>query len=379
MLSERPKIFWFNWPGRIGGADTKFDHTLRLLAGEYDITVIPGDPRSLTSKVWTDFLRRLDVRWCLPEDIPDGTGGWAISLCNGNFFKDGVLGICLKRKLRVIWSSEMMWHFTGELEAVRFGLIERVIYVSPAQRTALEPGYLRALSGKPEVPEPVAADFPAGGEDGTQGILTGPCGSVKWIMAGNYIDPRAFPFRQRGSRADGIPFTLGRVSRPDPDKFPDDFPLSYERLGLRDPARFRVLGWSSQMAERWPDHVYDGRWELIPAGGEDVRTFLDSLDIMVYDLSPRLRESWGRAVVEAMLSGVVPLVPAGGGHHLDQLVPHGTGGFVCAGPDDYIQYAKALQDDPALLARLSAGAREQALTLCGREDHLERWRQVFDG
>lgn len=382
MLSSCPNLYWFNWPAHVGGSDTKFVHTLRLLADEYDITVIPNDAGYFENLEWLDFLRSLGVRWSLLEDLPDRLEGWAISLCNGRFFTGGMLGACVRRGLKVAWSSEMMWHFYGELEATRFGLIDKVLYVSPAQRRALEPAYRWAVSaeeGPPPHFEPGGAPMPEG--DGWHGRLKGADGrELPWVMPGNYIDPELFPFRQRGFLPDGQPFTIGRVSRPDPHKFPDDFPQSYERLGLREPARFRVLGWSGQMAGLWPDHPFDTRWDLVPAGSVPVTQFLDSLDVMVYDLGPTFKESWGRAVVEGMLSGVVPLVPRGGGHHLDQLVPHGIGGYLCEGPEDYRRYANGLRENPALLAQLSLGAREWAVRhLCGREAHLKRWREVFSG
>ena len=378
MEKHQTNIYWFNWPAHVGGSDTKFVHTLRLLAGEYHITVIPNDAGYYADPMWLDYLAGLGVKTALLHELPAQLDGWAISLCNGLFIKNGMLGDCLRRGLRVIWSSEMMWHFYGELEAVRFGLIHRVLYVSAAQRRLLEPGYRWALSGEPRRPS-TPPDVPLEDADAWHGRLNGPEGrGIDWIMSGNYIDPTQFPFRARGVKNPGDPFTIGRVSRPDPDKFPDDFPLSYERLGLREPVRFRVLGWSDQMAARWPDHFYDERWDLVPTAGEPVTTFLDSLDILVYDLSPRFKESWGRAVVEAMLSGVVPLVPRGGGHHLEHLVPHGVGGYLCDGPEDFARHARALQDDPALLARLSLGARNWATEhLCNASEHLTIWRQVF--
>ena len=377
MVREKTSIYWFNWPAHVGGSDTKFVHTLRLLAGEYDITVIPNDAGYYADPLWLDFLAGLGVKTALMEELPEQLDGWAISLCNGIFIKNGMLGDCLRRGLRVIWSSEMMWHFYGELEAVRFGLIHRVLYVSPAQRRILEPGYQWALSGAARQPAVAAASLID--EDAWHGTLSGSAGgSLEWIMSGNYIDPSQFPFRVRGPKMPGDPFTIGRISRPDPDKFPDDFPLSYERLGLREPVRYRVLGWSDQLAARWPEHFYDEHWDLVPTAGEPVPAFLDSLDILVYDLSPRFKESWGRAVVEAMLSGVVPLVPRGGGHHLEHLVPHEIGGFLCDGPEDFSRYTCALQDDPVLLARLSHGARTWASEhLCKASDHLAVWRQVF--
>lgn len=259
----------------------------------------------------------------------------------------------------------MMWLFEGEAEAIRSGLIDRVMYVSIEQRRILEPHYLQK------------AGAAISDEDADCGVLDLQR-AVPWVMTGNWIDPAAFPFRARGERP-GVPFTAGRLSRPDPDKFPDGFPKSYERLGLVEPVRFRVMGWSDQLTERWCEHEFDARWELLPPASEPVPEFLNSLDIFVYDLSPRFLESWGRAVVEAMLCGVVPLVPRGGGHHLEHLVEHGVSGFLCSSPEEFAGYARALQEDPALLRRLSFGARADACRRhCHTESHRRLWRMVFD-
>jgi len=42
---------------------------------------------------------------------------------------------------------------------------------------------------------------------------------------------------------------------------------------------------------------------LLPVLQQEAPAFLQSLDLFVYSLSGELRESWGRCVVEAMLSG----------------------------------------------------------------------------
>lgn len=365
--AAKVKLYWFNWPSHIGGADTKFVHLLSLLSRDFDLTVVPNGPQYLEQKTWRDYLDSLCVRAALLEDLPGQVDGWAVSMCNQAFFGEGQAAEMQRRGARVVWSNEMMWHFPGELDAMARGGVDRVLYVSPAQRMALEPGYRDALAAN-SVVEGEAELF--GGIPRRQGA------PLEWMMTGNWIDPSFFPCRPRGEN--GKPFTVGRLSRPDPDKFPDNFPKFYERLGLRNPVRFRVMGWSDQLRERWCEHEFDARWELLPTAAEPVSEFLDSLDVLVYSLSPRFRESWGRAVVEAMLCGVIPIVPRGGGHHLENLIHHGVSGFLCDDEADYGRWARALHDDPELRRRLSAGAREDACTRhCNPETHLSLWRRVF--
>lgn len=374
MSSDLPPLYFFSWPSKVGGADTKLAHLLPLLSRHARITVIPNGADRLAEEEWRQWMHSLGVKTMLREELPPKLEGWAVSLCNEAFIAKGILGDAMSRGLKIAWSSEMMWHFPAELGAVLFGWIDVVLYTSAVQRGMLEAGYRHALSAGTESMEPAPLTDP----EAEWGVIHSPHSGKKlrWVTTGNYIDPAQFPFRQRGSG--GRPFTIGRLSRPDPDKFPDDFPLTYEQLGLRDPCRFRVMAWSDQLRDRWQGHPFDARWEFLNAAAEPTVDFLHSLDVLVYDLSPRLRESWGRAVVEAMLTGAVPLVPAGSRHHLENLVPHGIGGFHCHGPEDFGRYARLLQDDPSLLSRMSLAARDWAETrLCNEEEHLALWRKVF--
>src|SRR6188768_1076317 len=63
------RLYWFNWPSHVGGADTKFVHLLPLLAGEYEITVVPNDPKSMESEEWRNYLERTGAAACLMADL----------------------------------------------------------------------------------------------------------------------------------------------------------------------------------------------------------------------------------------------------------------------------------------------------------------------
>ncbi|MFO1497596.1 MAG: glycosyltransferase [Verrucomicrobiota bacterium] len=140
------------------------------------------------------------------------------------------------------------------------------------------------------------------------------------------------------------------------------------------------MAWSPQLAARWPRHVFDARWDLLPSLAESASAFLRSLDLFVYSLHPSCRESWGRAVVEAMLSGAVPLVPAGEQHHLESLISPGETGFVCRTAADYGRYARQLENDPGRRSRLARQARAFAEKhLCNPAHHRDLWRRLFYG
>jgi glycosyltransferase involved in cell wall biosynthesis len=371
-------LVFFNWPSALGGADTKVVHLLPMLADGYNITLVPNNSQRLKEPQWKAWSADHGFRTCEAKDLPRKMSGWGIGICNDQMFAGGLAGLARKRGLRTAWSNEMMWHFEAECAAITLGQIDTLLYISPVQRTALEPAYLQFMHNKGEGPQR-PAKMKHGQESGWIDRRDGGP-PVRWVMTGHYVDPSLFPFRGPRARRSLDPLVIGRLSRPDPTKFPDDFPAFYENLGLRRPVKFRVMGWDNGVAAAWPDHVFDDRWELLPPMAESSDAFLRSLDILVYSLGPRFRESWGRVIVEAMLTGVVPLVPRGGGHHLENLVPHGVGGFLCDGPEDFGKYARMLQDDAELLARLSHGAREWAVTrLCDRREHRRLWDMVFQG
>lgn len=385
MASPRPRtrprpttVHVFGWPGWLGGASTKLAHLLKLLGRHLDLVVVPNDPAELQDAAWVRYIHRCGARCLAFEHLPRRLHGWGLVLCNFEFLTHPRWTEVRRRGLRMAWSNEMMWTHPAELGALTLGQIDCLLYVSAVQRQRLEPEYRRALTGTVAASP---ASPPAGAEErATSGWLPSALRHhpVPWRITGNYIDPADFPFRPRSpSNGRWHPLVVGRLSRPDPDKFPEDFPRFYEGLGLRTP-RFRVMGWSEELSRRWAGHAFDERWDLLPPLAEAPARFLQSLDLFVYSLGPRFRESWGRAVVEAMLTGAVPLLPRGGGHHLEELIRHGEHGFLCADPGEFRDYARRLERDGALRVRLSRAARRWAETsLCSARDHLAAWLPVF--
>ncbi len=77
-----------------------------------------------------------------------------------------------------------------------------------------------------------------------------------------------------------------------------------------------------------------------------------------------------------MLTGAIPLLPAGDEHHLQSLVQHGASGFLCRCPGEFGQFARALENDRPRRLEMSRAARARAETLCDAEEHRRRWRQL---
>src|SRR5271165_2009807 len=130
-------IYVFGWPSFLGGADTKLTHLLILLHKNYRITVIPNDAFRLQEKSWTRFMDRLGIRYLRLRQLPKKLEGFSISLCNDRYFTGGLAQTAKERGLTTIWSSEMAWHHKGEVEAIKKGLVDKVLYVSEVQKQAL--------------------------------------------------------------------------------------------------------------------------------------------------------------------------------------------------------------------------------------------------
>lgn len=335
--ADSPHLYLFGWPSHLGGADTKLAHLLRLLHGQVEITVVPNDPARLGEDAWTGLMDQLGIRYTTFDALPKRLSGNALALSNQRFFTDRIAHRAREKGLRIIWSSEMMWHHEGELEAVEEGIIDKVLYVSEFQKEQLAEGY----------------------------------GSLPFHITGNYIDPEMFPFHERRNPV----FTIGRLSRAAPEKYPEDFPVFYECLGIPE-VRFRVMAWSEALTEKYRWHRFDDRWDLLSAEAEEQVPFLHSLDLFVYPLGHRFKESWGRSTVEAMLTGCIPLVPTR--HQFENLIVHGETGFICGDFAEYHEHANRLALDLPLRRLLAERCRVHAVrNLCDRKQHIATWMEVL--
>src|SRR5262249_24560180 len=155
------------------------------------------------------------IGYMMFDQLPRRLEGFGLALCNDMFFRDRIAHRAKEKGLKIIWSSEMMWHHEGELEAVKAGIIDTVLYTSEFQREELSAGY----------------------------------GDLPWAITGNYIDPSLFPFKERRNRT----FTVGRLSRQAAEKYPEDFPVFYECLDLPD-TRFRVMAWDRALSRKYRWH-----------------------------------------------------------------------------------------------------------------------------
>ena len=224
-MTAKPPLYIVGIPGRLGGASTKIVHLIRLLRDIFEITIVAPNPSLRSDPDVRRLLEPLKVPCVLPKELPGSLGGVALGVCDGEFFSSGRARDLRRRGLKIVWSNEMMWGFKGEAEAAKEGIIDRVLFVSEFQAQAFE-GMHRGVAS---------------------------------FLTGNYIDPDDYCWRERTNQI----FTLGRLSRADPQKYPLDFPVFYEELGLSE-VRYRVMAWSRDVQKQYRWHRFGPEWELIP-------------------------------------------------------------------------------------------------------------------
>lgn len=335
--ARRRNLYVFGVPGKIGGASTKLGHLIQLLRRDFKIKVILPHVGFAKDKDVRQLTEPHGIRCLLLKDLPKGLDAVALAMCELHFFSSGTARQVKACGLKLVWSNEMMWPFKGEAEAAKEGLIDRVLFVSEFQASAF-------------------AEIHRG---------------VPSFVTGNYIDPDDYAWRERRNSV----FTLGRLSRPDPKKYPLDFPAFYEEMRLPD-ARYRVMAWSDELRKHYRWHRFGPEWELLGERKEAALKFLYSLDLFLYPLGHRIKESWGRAVVEAMLTGCVPLVPAG--HQFHRLMVHGESGFICLEFREFKEAVWELYENYPYRQKISRQCAEHAREcLCNPEAHRRIWIEAL--
>lgn len=121
------------------------------------------------------------------------------------------------------------------------------------------------------------------------------------------IDLDAFPFRPPRPVAGG-PIVIGRHSRPEAEKFPDDRATALAVYPDAADMRVRMLGADAATLGGLYGPLPRG-WECLPFGSEAVPDFLAGLHVYVYAHASHWTEAFGRAPLEAMAAGVPTILP----------------------------------------------------------------------
>ncbi len=124
-----------------------------------------------------------------------------------------------------------------------------------------------------------------------------------WV---NVVDADGFAMPRTGFVA-ARP-VIGRHSRPEAAKWPDDRATFLQAYPNVPDIAVKLMGYGpaqAQIVGRRP-----ANWEVLEFGAIPVRQFLGSIDFFVYYHGSAWIEAFGRAILEAMAAGVVPILPA---------------------------------------------------------------------
>ncbi len=167
------------------------------------------------------------------------------------------------------------------------------------------------------------------------------------------------------------PFTVGRLSRPSPDKWSRDH---WEILGRVPGIRSLNMGWTEQTQRKLgPPPPWA---ECLAPQSLSVAAFLGKCHALV-GLNGGARENWPRVGLEAMAAGVPIVAQDAWGWR--EMILHGQTGLLAGGPDEMAeQLARLAQDEGLRLAMAEAG-RARVLELAEPAAILAGWAEVFRG
>ncbi len=202
--------------------------------------------------------------------------------------------------------------------------------LGPADWAPVGPAVRRAFAGLPDAPALTAADW------------------VNTLDPSDWPGPRATPLSAR--------VTLGRHSRPGPEKWPDTRDILVQAYPDAPDIRVRLMGWDARLDARFAPRP--AGWQVLPFGALPVRRFLTSIDYFAYYHGSSWIEAFGRAPLEAMAAGLPTILPPAFAEVFHD-------GALYADPAEVADRIRALHADPAAYARQSARAALVAADLYG--------------
>lgn len=172
-------------------------------------------------------------------------------------------------------------------------------------------------------------------------------------------------------------FGMGRVSRDDATKYPEDFWRIFAKVNSPLPTKTFVLGFGENAKRKcgdeppcdWLDWLY---WEPGATTPNDVYR---RIHVLIHKTGGS-RENWPRTILEAMAAGVA--VIAEDDYALPQLIENGVTGFLCKSSDEMSYRASQLAFDEPLRKKIVRAAYERFLMEHANRDlSFKPWRTLL--
>ncbi|NNJ26208.1 glycosyltransferase [Alienimonas chondri] len=338
------RVFLIGYPGEMGGANTEAWHTIQLWkrAG-LDVHLIStwgGD---------AGWREKLDALGFVTHQVPPGelervpglAGSPVVGFCNSEFITHAPRFRALG--CPIVWVNCMTFLFDYEKQFFDLhGPADAMVYQSEFQRSQLEPQL-----------------FPSGPTPANGHLIRGA------------FDLGCWEFKPRPHAA-GEPFCVGRLARPDLDKWSSNIWKIYERIPYQN-RRALVMGVDPGTSEKLgpaPAWASVLRPAAIPAS-----QFFANLHCLL-PVNGGARENWPRAGLEAMAAGV-PIV-AQNEWGWREMIEHGVTGFLGSCDEELAHYAARLAYDEELRLRIAHAARERLTEeLANSEALTAAWTRLF--
>ncbi len=337
-------VFLIGYPGDMGGANTEAWHSLKIWRRlGWDVHLIPTWG---VDRFWRDRLTALGcvTHETTPEKIAsvkELAGSIVVGFCNDEFLK--IVPTLKRLDCSLVWANCMTFLFDREKAVfAEAGPPDVFIFQSEFQRSELEP-QLSPL-----------------GYSSEQGRL---------IRGAFDIDE--WPLRPR-PHAKGEPFVVGRMARPDTDKWSSNTWRIYEGIQYAN-KRALMLGMDDATHAKlgppppWADCL---RPTAIP-----VRVYLETLHCLL-PVNGGARENWPRAGLEAMATGVPVVAQNQWGWR--EMVEHGVTGFLGDCDEELAHWTATLAYDEDLRQSIIVAARRRLEeSLANPKAIGTAWDEVF--
>jgi hypothetical protein len=338
------RVFLIGYPGEMGGACTEAWHTVKIWRRfGVEVHLIPtwgGEP---------PWRSRLDALGCTThitapddlENVPDLPGSPVVGFCNDQFIRHA--DRFRRLGCPIVWVNCMTFMFDHEKRFfAESGPAEAMVYQSEFQRAELEPQLA-----------------PFGYDPATGHLIRGAFDVDDWQFL-----PRPH------SRVEA--FVVGRVARPDTDKWSSNTWPIYQRIQYAN-KRALMLGMDDRTHEKlgappaWAD--------CLKPMAISVQQFFQSLHCTL-PVNGGARENWPQAGLEAMASGV-PIV-AQNAWGWREMIEHGVTGFLGDDDCELAHYVALLAHDEDLRQRIVHAAHERLVANLANPDAIwAGWRRLF--
>ena len=338
------EVFLLGYPGEVGGACTEAWHTVRIWRQlGIDVTLVPTwhAPENWRRACADIGCRTVDSAPGKLADVPGLAGSVVVSFCNSEFLS--VYKEVRDLGCRVVWCNCMTFLFEQERDVFRrFGLPEKLMFQSDFQRSELEP---------------LLREF---GHSSGHGVL----------IRGAF-DFAEFKFLPRSHKA-GEPFVIGRMARPDPDKWSSNTWPIYSAVQYQR-KRAMMLGVDERTLKKIGPTPTFG--DCLKPNAMPVQDYLAVLHCLL-PINGGARENWPRAGLEAMAAGVPVVAQNEWGWR--EMIVHGETGFLASNDCELAHYTACLAYDEPLRLRIAENARKRLESELASPDVIGRaWTDLF--